>query len=272
MQPPAPEPWAWASSASAPWAGGTARTILRHRDEYLRAYGIDLHIARVCDMRPEREAELGLAPGTLTSDWTELVADPAVDIVVELIGGEHPATEIFEAAFEAGQACRDRQQGAPRPPRRAARPPRRGARRPAQMRGRGGGRHSHRERAGARPHRQRDPHRRRHPERHHQLHAQPHGDRGARLRRGPGRRAAPGLRRGGPLGRRRRLRRRKQGGHPLVDRLPHARDHRRRLHAGHPQRIGRRHRAGARARLPRGSSSALPATPRRASTCAYTPR
>ena len=56
--------------------GGTARTILRHRDEYLRAYGIDLHIARVCDMRPEREAELGLAPGTLTSDWTELVADP----------------------------------------------------------------------------------------------------------------------------------------------------------------------------------------------------
>ena len=83
--------------------GGTARTILRHRDEYLRAYGIDLHIARVCDMRPEREAELGLAPGTLTSDWTELVADPAVDIVVELIGGEHPATEIFEAAFAAGK-------------------------------------------------------------------------------------------------------------------------------------------------------------------------
>ena len=83
--------------------GGTARTILRHREEYLRAYGIDLRIARVCDMRPEREAELGLAPGTLTNDWHELVADPAVDIVVELIGGEHPATEIFEAAFAAGK-------------------------------------------------------------------------------------------------------------------------------------------------------------------------
>ena len=83
--------------------GGTARTILRHREEYLRAYGIDLRIARVCDMRPGREAELGLAPGTLTSDWHELVADPAVDIVVELIGGEHPATEIFEAAFAAGK-------------------------------------------------------------------------------------------------------------------------------------------------------------------------
>lgn len=83
--------------------GGTARTILRHREEYLRAYGIDLTVARVCDMRPEREAELGLAPGTLTTDWHELVADPAVDIVVELIGGEHPATEIFEAAFAAGK-------------------------------------------------------------------------------------------------------------------------------------------------------------------------
>ena len=83
--------------------GGTARTILRHREEYLRAYGIDLRIARVCDMRPEREAELGLAPGTLTSNWHELVADPAVDIVVELIGVEHPATEIFEAAFADGK-------------------------------------------------------------------------------------------------------------------------------------------------------------------------
>ena len=83
--------------------GGTVRTILRHREEYARAYGIDLVVARVCDMRPEREAELGLPAGTLTTDWHELVADPAVDIVVELIGGEHPATEIFEEAFAAGK-------------------------------------------------------------------------------------------------------------------------------------------------------------------------
>ncbi len=31
------------------------------------------------------------------------MSDPAVDVVVELIGGEHPATEIYEAAFANGK-------------------------------------------------------------------------------------------------------------------------------------------------------------------------
>ena len=38
-----------------------------------------------------------------TSDWHDVVNDPDIDIVVELIGGEHPATEIYEAAFAAGK-------------------------------------------------------------------------------------------------------------------------------------------------------------------------
>ena len=38
-----------------------------------------------------------------TTDWCEVVGDPNVDIVVELVGGDHPATEIFEAAFAAGK-------------------------------------------------------------------------------------------------------------------------------------------------------------------------
>lgn len=83
--------------------GGTALTIAHNRDEYLRAFGVDLRIAKACALEPERAAELGIAPEAFTTDWRDVVADPAVDIVVELIGGEHPATEIFEAAFAAGK-------------------------------------------------------------------------------------------------------------------------------------------------------------------------
>lgn len=83
--------------------GGTALTIAHNRDEYLRAYGIDLRVAKACALEPERAAELGIEPEAFTTDWRDVVADPAVDIVVELIGGEHPATEIFEAAFAAGK-------------------------------------------------------------------------------------------------------------------------------------------------------------------------
>lgn len=83
--------------------GGTALTIARNRDEYLRAFGVDLRVTKACALEPERAAELGIAPEAFTTDWHDVVADPAVDIVVELIGGEHPAIEIFEAAFEAGK-------------------------------------------------------------------------------------------------------------------------------------------------------------------------
>lgn len=83
--------------------GGVAMTILRHHDEYLSAYGIDLNLKRVCALSANRLGELGIESEAFTSDWHDVVADPDIDIVVELIGGEHPATEIFEAALSSGK-------------------------------------------------------------------------------------------------------------------------------------------------------------------------
>lgn len=83
--------------------GGVVRLVLSHRDEYRAAYGIDLDVVRGCSRSSAQAEATGLAPERFTTDWREVVSDPAVDIVVELIGGEHPATEIFEAAFAAGK-------------------------------------------------------------------------------------------------------------------------------------------------------------------------
>ena len=82
--------------------GGVARTILSHHDRYLDAYNIDLKIARACGLVWEQAGAAGITPEQFTSDWHDVVSDESVDIVVELIGGEHPATEIYEAAFAAG--------------------------------------------------------------------------------------------------------------------------------------------------------------------------
>ena len=82
--------------------GGVARTILSHHDRYLDAYNIDLKIARACGLVWEQAEAAGITPEQFTSDWHDVVSDENVDIVVELIGGEHPATEIYEAAFAAG--------------------------------------------------------------------------------------------------------------------------------------------------------------------------
>ncbi len=83
--------------------GGVARVIARHHDEYLSAYGIDLRLKMASALEPERAEELGIAPEAFTTDWHDVVADPEIDIVIELIGGDHPATEIFESAIAAGK-------------------------------------------------------------------------------------------------------------------------------------------------------------------------
>lgn len=83
--------------------GGVIKLISQHHDDYLAAHGIDLRIKRACSRTDDRNAELGISPEQFTFDWRDVVADPEVDIVVELIGGEHPATEIFEAAFASGK-------------------------------------------------------------------------------------------------------------------------------------------------------------------------
>ena len=83
--------------------GGVVRLLQRHRESYLSSYGVDLRLARACARSSAHAEELGLAPVVFTTDWREVVGDPNVDIVVELVGGDHPATEIFEAAFAAGK-------------------------------------------------------------------------------------------------------------------------------------------------------------------------
>ena len=83
--------------------GGVYRLITAHAERYRKNLGIDLRIARVCNRSEKRARELGIDPEQFTSDWRDIVSDPSIDIVVEVIGGEHPATEIFEQSFAAGK-------------------------------------------------------------------------------------------------------------------------------------------------------------------------
>lgn len=83
--------------------GGVYRLITTHAERYRKNLGIDLRIARVCNRSEKRAHELGIDPELFTSDWHDIVSDPSIDIVVEVIGGEHPATEIFEQSFAAGK-------------------------------------------------------------------------------------------------------------------------------------------------------------------------
>lgn len=83
--------------------GGVIDIINAHREKMKKHAGVDLEVARAADLNTERFAQLGLSPAQTTTDAFEVVADPSVDLVIELIGGVGIARDLVLAAIEAGK-------------------------------------------------------------------------------------------------------------------------------------------------------------------------
>lgn len=82
--------------------GGCLDILSNHKEDFLRHFGIDVELARVCSRDPEQAAKRGLQD-IFTDDYREVVNDPEVDIVVELIGGTGVAKDVIKEALEAGK-------------------------------------------------------------------------------------------------------------------------------------------------------------------------
>jgi homoserine dehydrogenase len=65
--------------------------------------GIDLQVTRVAVRNLSRDRDVELPAGVLTHDAHGVVADPDVDLVVEVIGGIEPARELITEALRAGK-------------------------------------------------------------------------------------------------------------------------------------------------------------------------
>jgi homoserine dehydrogenase len=72
-------------------------------DEIAARTGIRLEIARVAVRSLTRKRPVDLDESILTRDAAEVVADPSIDVVVEVIGGIEPARELILAAMAAGK-------------------------------------------------------------------------------------------------------------------------------------------------------------------------
>lgn len=83
--------------------GGTATVLQRNAEEIARRAGRGITIEAAATLDLERGKELGLKNLSLTTDATEIVNDPAIDIVVELIGGYTFAKELVLTAIENGK-------------------------------------------------------------------------------------------------------------------------------------------------------------------------
>ena len=65
--------------------------------------GIRLEVVSVAVRNMSRDRDVQLPEGLLTRDAHAVVADPSIDLVVEVIGGIEPARELITAALAAGK-------------------------------------------------------------------------------------------------------------------------------------------------------------------------
>ena len=83
--------------------GGTATVLMKNAEEIARRAGRDIVVSIAAALDLNRAKELGMTDTRITKDAFEVVNDPEVKIVVELIGGYTLALELVLAAIENGK-------------------------------------------------------------------------------------------------------------------------------------------------------------------------
>ena len=82
---------------------GVARLLTERRDLLARRLGTELVLKKAAEIDPERRLQAFLEPGTVTARDQDILDDPDIDIVVELIGGTDAARELVLAAISRGR-------------------------------------------------------------------------------------------------------------------------------------------------------------------------
>jgi homoserine dehydrogenase len=72
-------------------------------DLITRRSGVRIEVARVAVQNLTKERSVTFAPGVLTNDAEQVVADHDVDVIVEMIGGIEPARSLILSALKLGK-------------------------------------------------------------------------------------------------------------------------------------------------------------------------
>lgn len=84
--------------------GGVADLIRRNGEQIKAKSGLNLVLQRVADRDPSRLKKSDLPTEKLVEDAYQVVIDPQIDVVIELIGGIEPARSLIREALERGKS------------------------------------------------------------------------------------------------------------------------------------------------------------------------
>jgi homoserine dehydrogenase len=78
------------------------RLIAKEHDQILEGTGVDLQVAKVLEIDAAKVPP-GAPEGLFTADFSQIVDDPDIDIVVEVVGGTDAAFTFVDAAMRKGK-------------------------------------------------------------------------------------------------------------------------------------------------------------------------
>ena len=83
--------------------GGVASVLLHDLSAVAARVGRPVNLRRVLVRDRNRARDVELPPGLLTTNAEDILDDPEIDILVEVMGGSDPATGYFRRAIESGK-------------------------------------------------------------------------------------------------------------------------------------------------------------------------
>ena len=82
---------------------GVAKILLENAGLIQRRVGVPVELVRIADLDITRDRGVRLPAGMLTTDAKQILTDPAIDIVIELIGGYDTAKRMILDAMASGK-------------------------------------------------------------------------------------------------------------------------------------------------------------------------
>jgi len=82
---------------------GVARLLLDNRELIRSRVGAEIVLKRVADVDPDRDRGVHFDKGVMVTDARQVVDDPEIDIILEMIGGEGIARDLIMRAIDNGK-------------------------------------------------------------------------------------------------------------------------------------------------------------------------
>ena len=82
--------------------GGVLRILEWQRDEMPKKLGVSIELKKIL-VRDKTKKREGIDSALLTEDWQEILSDPEIQIVIEVMGGIEPARTYILEALQAGK-------------------------------------------------------------------------------------------------------------------------------------------------------------------------